>query len=221
MRVLVVEDDPQIARALVEALGASGWAVEHTRDGEDAWFRGDTETFAAVVLDLGLPGLDGLTVLRRWRQAGRTMPVLVLSARGSWSERVEGIDLGADDYIAKPYVIEEVLARLRALVRRSSGHASPVVQIGQVMLDQRSMRASVSGNPLNLTPLEFRLLCHLMLNAGRVVSQAELGEQIHGDRGERDTNAIEAIVGRIRRKMGFSFIETRRGFGYVVMTEAS
>lgn len=221
MRVLLVEDDPQISRALGEAMRAAGWTVDHASDGEDAWFRGDTETFAAVVLDLGLPGLDGLTVLRRWRKSGRNMPVLILSARGTWSERVEGIDLGADDYIAKPFAVEEVLARLRALVRRASGVASTLIEIGPVALDQRSMRATVGGNPVNLTPLEFRLLCHLMLNAGRVVSQLELGEQVHGDRGERESNAIEVVVGRIRRKLGIPFIETRRGFGYVVSPEAS
>jgi DNA-binding response OmpR family regulator len=221
MRVLLVEDDRQISHALGEAMRSAGWTVDHARDGEDAWFRGDTETYSAVVLDLGLPGLDGLTVLRRWRKSGRTMPVLILSARGTWSERVEGIDLGADDYIAKPFAMEEVLARLRALVRRASGHAAPLLEVGPVALDQRSMRATVSGNPVNLTPLEFRLLCHLMLNAGRVVSQVELGEQIHGDRSERESNAIEVIVGRIRRKLGIPFIETRRGFGYVVGDAAS
>lgn len=219
MRILLVEDDAHIARALSEALGAAGWIVEHTADGEDAWFRGDTETYAAVVLDLGLPGLDGLSVLRRWRRAGRAMPVLILSARGTWSERVEGIDLGADDYIAKPFAVEEVLARLRALVRRASGMASPLLAIGPVVLDQRRMAVTVSGTPVNLSPLEFRLLCHLMLNAGRVVSQAELGEQVHGDHSERESNAIEVIVGRIRRKLGVAFIETRRGFGYVVATD--
>jgi len=221
MRVLLVEDDPQISRALGDAMRAAGWTVDHASEGEDAWFRGDTESFAAVVLDLGLPGLDGLTVLRRWRKSGRNMPVLILSARGTWSERVEGIDLGADDYIAKPFVMKEVLARLRALVRRASRVASPLLEIGPVALDQRSMRATVAGNPVNLTPLEFRLLCHLMLNAGRVVSQLELGEQIHGDRGECESNAIEVVVGRIRRKLGIPFIETRRGFGYVVAPEAS
>ena len=221
MRVLLVEDDRQISHALGEAMRSAGWTVDHARDGEDAWFRGDTETYSAVVLDLGLPGLDGLTVLRRWRKSGRTMPVLILSARGTWSERVEGIDLGADDYIAKPFAMEEVLARLRALVRRASGHAAPLLEVGPVALDQRSMRATVSGNPVNLTPLEFRLLCHLMLNAGRVVSQVERGEQIHGDHSERESNAIEVIVGRIRRKLGIPFIETRRGFGYVVGDAAS
>ena len=221
MRVLLVEDDRQISHALGEAMRSAGWTVDHARDGEDAWFRGDTETYSAVVLDLGLPGLDGLTVLRRWRKSGRTMPVLILSARGTWSERVEGIDLGADDYIATPFAMEEVLARLRALVRRASGHAAPLLEVGPVALDQRSMRATVSGNPVNLTPLEFRLLCHLMLNAGRVVSQVELGEQIHGDHSERESNAIEVIVGRIRRKLGIPFIETRRGFGYVVGDAAS
>lgn len=216
MRILLVEDDPQISRSVSEALTDAGWTVDHTADGEDAWFRGDTEEYSAVVLDLGLPGLDGLTVLRRWRKAGRMMPVLILSARGTWSERVEGIDLGADDYIAKPFAVEELLARLRALVRRASGHATSVIEIGEVVLDQRRMSVAVAGRAVNLSPLEFRLLSYLMLNAGRVVSQLELGEQIHGDHSERGSNAIEVIVGRIRRKLGISFIETRRGFGYVV-----
>lgn len=216
MRILLVEDDSQISRSVSEALTRAGWAVDHTADGEDAWFRGDTEEYAAVVLDLGLPGLDGLTVLRRWRKAGRVMPVLILSARGTWSERVEGIDLGADDYIAKPFAVEELLARLRALVRRASGHASSVIEIGEVVLDQRRMSVAVAGKAVNLSPLEFRLLSFLMHNAGRVVSQIELGEQIHGDHSERGSNAIEVIVGRIRRKLGIPLIETRRGFGYVV-----
>jgi len=216
MRILLIEDDPQIARSVSEALTGAGWTVDHTADGEDAWFRGDTEDFAAVVLDLGLPRLDGLTVLRRWRKAGRMMPVLILSARGTWSERVEGIDLGADDYIAKPFAVEELLARLRALVRRASGHASSVIEIGEIVLDQRGMSVTVGGRAVNLSPLEFRLLSYLMHNAGRVVSQLELGEQIHGDHSERGSNAIEVIVGRIRRKLGTGFIETRRGFGYVV-----
>ena len=220
MRVLLVEDDPQIARSVSEALGAAGWTVDHTADGADAWFRGDTEDYAAVVLDLGLPGLDGLTILRRWRKSGRLMPVLILSARGSWSERVEGIDLGADDYIAKPFAVEELLARLRALVRRASGHATSVLEIGDVALDQRRMSVSVAGKPVALSPLEFRLLSYLMHNAGRVVPQAELGEQIHGDHGDRGSNAIEVIVGRIRRKLGVHIIETRRGFGYVVGVDA-
>ena len=216
MRILLIEDDPQIARSVSEALTGAGWTVDHTADGEDAWFRGDTEDFAAVVLDLGLPRLDGLTVLRRWRKAGRMMPVLILSARGTWSERVEGIDLGADDYIAKPFAVEELLARLRALVRRASGHASSVIEIGEIVLDQRGMSVTVGGRAVNLSPLEFRLLSYLMHNAGRVVSQLELGEQIHGDHSERGSNAIEVIVGRIRRKLGTGFIETRRGFGSVV-----
>jgi DNA-binding response OmpR family regulator len=216
MRVLLVEDDPRISKNVQDALAAAGWTVDHTANGDDAWFKGDTEDYAAVVLDLGLPALDGLTVLRRWRKAGRTMPVLIVSARGTWTERVEGIDLGADDYIAKPFAVEELLARLRALIRRSAGHASPTIEIGKVHLDQRRMQATVSGRAINLSPLEYRLLAYLMLNAGRVVSQAELGEQVHGDHTERASNAIEVIIGRIRKKLGVPIIETRRGFGYLV-----
>lgn len=221
MRVLLVEDDPRISKDVREALAAAGFTVDHESNGKDAWFKGDTEDYAAVVLDLGLPSLDGLTILRRWRQAGRTMPVLILSARGTWSERVEGIDLGADDYVAKPFAVEEVLARLRALVRRSAGHAAPVIEIGDVALDQRRMTATVAGRAVNLSPLEYRLLAYLMHNAGRVVSQAELGEQVHGDHAERESNAIEVIVGRIRRKLGVPLIETRRGFGYTVARPAT
>lgn len=216
MRVLLVEDDPRISKDVREALAAAGFTVDHESNGEEAWFKGDTEDYAAVVLDLGLPRLDGLTILRRWRQSGRTMPVLILSARGTWSERVEGIDLGADDYVAKPFAVEELLARLRALLRRSAGHAAPVIEIGGVALDQRRMTATVAGRAANLSPLEYRLLAYLMHNAGRVVSQAELGEQVHGDHSERESNAIEVIVGRIRRKLGVPLIETRRGFGYTV-----
>ena len=180
MRVLVVEDDHRIASDVAKTLRASGFVVETASDGEDAWFRGDTEDFDAVVLDLGLPRMDGLTVLKKWRQAKRTMPVIALTARGSWMERVEGIDAGADDYLPKPFRMEELVARLRAIVRRSGGRASPVITAANLSLDERQMRVSVGGVPVDLAPLEYRALAYLMHNQGRVVSQAELSEHIHG-----------------------------------------
>lgn len=216
MKILLVEDDPRIARDLAEALTAAGYVVQHVADGEEAWFRGDVEDYDAAILDLGLPGLDGLSVLRRWRGNGRGFPVLVLTARGSWKERVEGIDAGADDYLPKPFEVEEVLARLRAIIRRSAGHGAPALEIGGVVLDPRQMKVSVGGAPKNLSPQEYRLLHYLMLHAGRVVPQSELTEHLYAQDFERDSNAVEVLVGRVRRKLGVPLIETRRGFGYIV-----
>lgn len=216
MRVLVVEDDDRIAGDVAAALGAAGYVAERARAGEEAWFLGDTEDYDAVVLDLGLPGMDGLAVLRRWRAGGRQMPVLVLTARGSWIERVEGIDAGADDYLPKPFRMEELIARLRALIRRSAGIAAPVLVNGDVELDPRQMRVTVRGVPVSLSPQEYRLLSYLMHHAGRVVPQLELTEHLYGQDFERDSNAVEVLVGRVRRKLGVDLIETRRGFGYLV-----
>jgi DNA-binding response OmpR family regulator len=216
MRVLVVEDDRRIASDVTRALEATGHVVDTVRDGEEAWFRGDTEDYAAIILDLGLPGMDGLAVLKRWRQNGRTTPVLILTARGSWAERVDGIDAGADDYLPKPFRIEELLARLRSIVRRSAGHAAPVVHVGDVMLDERQMKIFVRGVPITLSPLEYRLAAYLLLHRGRVVSQQELGENIYGQDDAHDSNAIEVLIGRVRKKLGSGLIETRRGFGYLV-----
>jgi DNA-binding response OmpR family regulator len=216
MRILVVEDDPRTAETLTRALVAAGYLVDHTDNGEDAWFRGDTEPYAAVILDLGLKGMDGLAVLKRWRTAGRDLPVLILTARGDWSERVEGIDAGADDYLPKPFRVEEVLARLRAILRRSGGQASAVLQAGSLALDPRQMRVTQDGVPIHLTPQEYRLLSVLLHRKGTVVSAGELADQIYGDGIERDTNAVEVLVGRLRRKIGSELIETRRGFGYLI-----
>ena len=216
MRVLLVEDDKRIAAALATTLEAQGYRVEVAVDGETAWFQGDVEDYAAVLLDLGLPGMDGLAVLKRWRENGRTMPVLVLSARGTWKERVEGIDAGADDYLCKPFEPAELIARLRAIIRRSAGHARPVIEIGPVSLDPRAMRVSVDGLPKALSPQEYRLLDFLMLQAGRVVPPSELIEQLYGPDDDRDANAVEVLVGRLRRKLGVELIETRRGFGYTI-----
>jgi two-component system OmpR family response regulator len=221
MRVLVVEDDPRIAADVCAALTAAGYLTDTARDGDDAWFRGDTEDYDLVVLDLGLPLMDGLSVLKKWREAKRKMPVIALTARGSWMERVEGIDAGADDYLPKPFRMEELIARIRALVRRSGGHSSSLISTGDMTLDERQMRVSVSGIPIDLAPLEYRAVVYLMHNLGRVVPQGELSEHIHGSADAYDSNAIEALIARIRRKIGSDIIKTRRGFGYVVEEMAS
>ena len=215
-RILVVEDDAAIAGDIRSALEVGGYIVESCANGKDAWFLGDTEDFAAVVLDLGLPGLDGMTVLKRWRLNGRRHPVIVLTARGSWPERVEGIDAGADDYIAKPFQMEELLARLRSVLRRHAGQASSVIECGPVTLDERQMRLSLRGVPLALSALEYRLVAFLIRNRGRVVPQHELLEHVYAQDAEPDSNALEVLVGRVRRKLGVDLIETRRGFGYIV-----
>jgi DNA-binding response OmpR family regulator len=216
MRVLLVEDDDRIARDVTAALAAGGYVVERERDGEEAWFKGDTEDYAAVVLDLGLPGMDGLSVLKRWRANGRTMPVLILTARDTWIERVEGIDSGADDYLPKPFRMEELLARLRAIVRRSAGQSAAVLTVGPLSLDTRQMRITRDGVPINLTPQEYRLLSYLMHHTGRVVPHSELLEQLYSHDFEKDSNAIEVLIGRLRKKLGVDIIETRRGFGYII-----
>jgi DNA-binding response OmpR family regulator len=216
MRVLLVEDDRKIAAEVGRALAAAGYVVDRESKGEDAWFRGDTEDYAAIILDLGLPGMDGLAVLKRWRASGRTTPVLILTARGSWSERVDGIDTGADDYLPKPFQMEELLARLRSILRRSAGRASSVVTVGDLTIDERQMKVSVRGVPLNLSALEYRVIAYLIHERGRVVSQLELSENIHGSADGHDTNAIEVLIGRLRRKLGVDVIETRRGFGYLI-----
>mgnify|MGYP001576313531 CR=1 FL=1 len=220
MRVLLVEDDRRIAADVARALQAAGYVVETVSDGEEAWFRGDTEDYGAIVLDLGLPKMDGLSVLKRWRANGRRTPVLILTARGSWAERVDGIDAGADDYLAKPFRMEELVSRLRAIVRRSAGQASSVVTVGDVTLDERQMKVSVRGIPVTLSPLEYRLAAYLLLHRGRVVSQQELSENIYGQDDAHDSNAIEVLIGRVRRKLGADLIETRRGFGYLVPEHA-
>jgi DNA-binding response OmpR family regulator len=216
MRVLLAEDDDRIARDVTAALTAAGCLVERESNGEEAWFKGDTEDYGAVILDLGLPGMDGLSILKRWRANGRNTPILVLTARGTWAERVEGIDAGADDYLPKPFKMEELLARLRAIVRRSAGVGFPIIVIGPLVLDARQMQITRAGVPVSLTPQEYRLMSYLMLHAGRVVPHAELIEQLYGHDSDKDANAIEVLIGRARRKIGLDIIETRRGFGYVV-----
>jgi two-component system OmpR family response regulator len=216
LRILVVEDEAVLAAQLAEALAQAGYAVDRASDGVEAEFLGQTETYDAVVLDLGLPRLDGLSVLRHWREAGLAVPVLVLTARGSWHEKVQGIDGGADDYVAKPFRIEEVLARLRALIRRASGQAHPELRAGALVLDPRLARVSVAGKPVKLTGHEFRVLSYLMHQRGRVVSQGELQEHIYALGSDRDSNTVEVFVARLRRKLGARSIQTVRGLGYRV-----
>jgi len=216
MRILLVEDEPRIAGDVTSALTSAGYVVDHAADGEDAWFRGDTEAYDLVILDLGLPTMDGLSVLRRWRGAGRHMPVLILTARGAWPERVEGIDAGADDYLAKPFRMEELIARVRALIRRSVGQGTPVMEAGELSLDTRHMQILRRGVPVSLSPLEYRLLAYLIHQQGRVVPPGELIEHLYGDGDAREANALEAVIARLRRKVGANAIETRRGFGYVL-----
>src|SRR6187455_2708057 len=214
MRILVVEDEARLAARLTDALQHAGYAVDVAPDGVRADFLARTETYDAVVLDLGLPRVDGLTVLRGWRRAGLDLPVLVLTARGSWHERVQGIDSGADDYVAKPFQIEEVLARLRALIRRSSGQITPELRCGPVVLDPRGARVTVDGRPVKLTSHEFRVLSYLMHHRGRIVSQSELTEHIYSQGFDRDSNTVEVFIARLRRKLGVDCIRTVRGLGY-------
>jgi len=214
MRVLVVEDELALAEQIASALGEAGYAVDRARDGERAEFLGQTETYDAVVLDLGLPRLDGLGVLRRWRDAGVSVPVLVLTARDSWHEKVRTIDGGADDYVVKPFQMEEVLARLRALIRRSAGRAIPELRAGRVVLDPRSSKVTLDGRSVKLTAHEYRVLAYLMHQRGRVVSQAELTDHIYAHSADRDSNTMEVFIGRLRRKLGPALIETVRGMGY-------
>lgn len=214
MRLLVVEDDPDLSEQLVEALREAGYAVDLTGDGEEAQFLGDTEPYDAVVLDLGLPNVDGMTVLERWREGGRAMPVLILTARDRWSDKVAGFDAGADDYLAKPFRTEELLARLRALIRRSGGHASPVIECGRLRIDTRSSRVTLDGAPVKLTGQEYRLLAYMAHNLGKVLSRTELTEHLYDQDFDLDSNTIEVFIGRLRRKLGADVIETVRGLGY-------
>ena len=214
MKILVVEDHAQLSAQLAAALAGAGYAVECAADGERADFLAGTEVYDAVILDLGLPRVDGLTLLRRWRDAGNAVPVLVLTARGSWHEKVQGIDSGADDYVAKPFRIEEVLARLRGLIRRSSGQVTPQLQCGPVSLDPRLARVTLDGAAVRLTSHEFRVLSYLMHHRDRVVSQAELTEHIYAQDFDRDSNTVEVFIARLRRKLGAAVIQTVRGLGY-------
>ena len=214
MRVLVVEDEERLLQQLATALGDAGYAVDQAADGDRADFLVTTETYDAVILDLGLPMIDGLTLLRRWRDAGCAVPVLVLTARGSWHEKVLGIDSGADDYVAKPFRLEEVLARLRALIRRASGQLKPELRCGSLVVEPQQARATLDGVAVKLTSHEYRVLAYLMHHRDRLVTQAELTEHIYAQTFERDSNTVEVFIARLRRKLGAGFIETVRGLGY-------
>jgi two-component system OmpR family response regulator len=221
MRALVVEDEQKIADDMASGLTAAGFAVDVCREGDQAWFLGDTEDFDVAILDLGLPNLDGLTILKRWRDEGRSLPVIVLTARDGWSARVEGINSGADDYVTKPFQMEELIARVRAVLRRTHGHSGPVLKAGAVTLDTNQMRIAIDGTLIPLTPLEYRLVSYLLHNKGRVVPSGELRDHVYGSDDSREANAIEAIILRLRRKLGPERIETRRGLGYRIKDEVA
>jgi two-component system OmpR family response regulator len=214
VRVLIVEDEPSLSRQMARALGAADYAADCAVDGARADFLARTESYDAILLDLGLPHVDGLTLLRGWREAGLATPVLILTARGSWHEKVQGIDSGADDYVAKPFRMEEVLARLRALIRRASGHAHPLLQCGPVTLDPRTTVVTLDGLPIRLTSHEFRVLAYLMHHRDRVVPGGELVDHIYAQNFDRESNTVEVFIARLRRKLGASVIQTVRGMGY-------
>ena len=214
MRILTVEDDLNVARQIKVTLERAGFVVDLAHDGREAWFLGDTEPYDAVVLDLGLPRMDGLTILQRWRQAGRIMPVLILTARDSWREKVTGLRIGADDYLAKPFELEEMLARIEALIRRASGHANPVIECGSIQLDTTTGRVTRNGDLVELTPLEYRTVAYLMHHQGKVVSKTEFTEHIYDQDFDHDSNVIEVLINRLRKKLGADLITTHRGQGY-------
>ena len=218
MRVLVVEDEPELARQIADALIEADYVVDVAHDGEEGHFLGDTEPYDAVVLDLGLPKIDGITVLERWRRAGRDMPVLILTARDQWREKVAGFDAGADDYVTKPFQLEEILARIRALIRRASGHASPIMTFGALSIDTSSARVAVDGASVKLTGHEYKLISYMAHHAGKVISRTELTEHVYDQDFDLDSNTIEVFVGRIRRKLAIDAIETVRGLGYRLRT---
>jgi two-component system OmpR family response regulator len=214
MRILLVEDDRELQRLLRKALDDAGYVVDSAFDGEEGHFLGDTEPYDAVILDLGLPKLDGVSVLEKWRKAGKMMPVLILTARDSWSDKVAGFDAGADDYLAKPFYTEELLARLRALMRRAAGLAAADIEIGPLRIDTRASRVTLSGNSVKLTSQEYRLLAYLALHRGKVVSRTELVEHLYDQDFDRDSNTIEVFVVRLRKKLDANLIQTVRGLGY-------
>jgi len=221
MRILLAEDDKDLSRQLKLALADAGYVVDHAPDGEEAHYLGANEPYDAVILDLGLPKIDGVSILERWRREGMAVPVLILTARSAWSEKVAGFDAGADDYLTKPFHTEELLARLRALLRRTAGHATATLQSGALRLDPRAARASVDGEPLRLTSLEYRLLHYVLMHQARVISRTELVEHLYDQDFDRDSNTIEVFIGRLRKKIGPDRIETVRGLGYRIVPLAS
>jgi len=214
MRALVVEDDIDVARLVADTLRQAMYVVDIAHDGEEGQFLGDTESYDIVLLDIGLPKRDGLSVLQQWRRSGREMPVLILTARDTWREKVAGLRAGADDYLAKPFELEEMLARVEALIRRAAGHASPVIEMGKLALDISAARLTVAGRPVELTALEFRTLAHLMQHSERIVSKTELTEHLYEQDFDRDSNVIEVLINRLRKKLGAKLIKTHRGLGY-------
>jgi two-component system OmpR family response regulator len=217
MRILVVEDEAALAFRLQQVLESATFAVDVAYDGEEGWHLGDTEPYDAVVLDLGLPKMDGVTVLQRWREAGRVVPVLILTARGRWSEKMAGFNAGADDYLTKPFEMDEVVYRLRALIRRSSGHAQPELACGPLRLDTNSGRVVLDGAPVHLTAQEFRILAYLMHHPGKVVSRTELIEHVYDRHFDTDSNSLDVLLGRVRKKVGATLIQTLRGQGYMLV----
>lgn len=221
MRILVVEDDPDLQRLLADALRDNGYVVDTASDGVEGHFLGETEPYDAVILDLGLPEMDGIKVLEKWRKAGRVMPVLILTARDRWNDKVKGLDAGADDYVTKPFFTEEVLARVRTLLRRGAGISTSDIECGPLRIDTRAARVTIQGNPVKLTSLEYRLLSYLAHHKGRVVSRTELVEHLYDQDFDRDSNTIEVFVGRLRKKLGVNIIQTLRGLGYKLDEDAA
>lgn len=221
MRFLVVEDEPYIAADIRRGLKRANYAVDLVADGEEAWFRAETEDYDAIILDLGLPKLDGISVLKKIRSAGVMTPVLILTARDGWREKVDGIDAGADDYLTKPFQMEELLARLRAITRRAAGQASSTIRAGALELDTVSRQVTIGDRAIVLSAMEYRLLSYLLLHRGRIMSQGELLEHMHSGESDRNINAVEALVARVRKKLGIPLIETRKGHGYCIPNESA
>jgi two-component system, OmpR family, response regulator len=216
MHILLAEDDPTIACNLIASLGQCGYTVDHLSNGVEVWERGAETDYAAIVLDLGLPGLDGLSILKRWRKEGNNVPVIVLTARGSWMERVDGFDAGADDYLPKPFRTEELIVRLRALLRRAAVKTTGVLTNGSISLDEATMAATIDGKPVDLSPLESRALQLFLHNLGKIVSPADIAQHVQGRDEMNSQNSVEAMVARLRKKLGPQSITTRRGFGYYI-----